>query len=92
MKEWFWKKLKKDRVSELREVADGMVRSIEFGEGSSEKTDGDYLVFICLGISAVLLGAILPSLAEQIHTTIGQAVILFPASPLGNLASVILRY
>jgi len=55
-----------------------------------KKTIGYYLAFICLGISTALLGPILPSLAKQTHTTIGQAGILFPASSLGYLIGVIL--
>ncbi len=53
-------------------------------------TVGYYLAFICLGITTALLGPILPRLAEQTHTTIGQAGILFPASSLGYLVGVLL--
>jgi MFS transporter, FHS family, Na+ dependent glucose transporter 1 len=59
-------------------------------ENALKKTIGYYLAFIALGISTALLGPTLPRLAEQTHSTIGQAGILFPASSLGYLAGVLL--
>ncbi len=55
-----------------------------------KSTIGYYLAFLALGISTALLGPTLPRLAEQTHSSIGQAGLLFPASSLGYLAGVLL--
>jgi fucose permease len=49
-----------------------------------------YVLFVCLGLSIGLVGPILPSLAEQTQTRVGQLGALFLAGAFGGLLGTLL--